>query len=81
MSLPRLGYTGRMGELRMSSRERIGLDAMGRVKRGELTVVSAAELMGLSVRQGRRVWKRFKLEGDAGLVHRLRGRISNHRLS
>ena len=64
----------------MSSKERIGLDAMGRVKRGELTVVAAAGLMGLSLRQARRVWKRFKAEGDGGLLHRLRGRPSNRRL-
>ena len=70
-----------MGELRMSLKERIRLEALSRVKRGELTVVSAAELMGLSVRQARRVWKRFKEQADAGLVHRLRGRQSNHRMS
>ena len=65
----------------MSSKERIALDAMGRVKRKELSVVAAAELMGLSVRQARRVWKRFKAQGDQGLVHKLRGRTSNRRLS
>ncbi len=65
----------------MSLVERIRLDAMKRIKRGELTVVSAAELMELSLRQARRVWKRFKTEADAGLVHRLRGRLSNHRFS
>ena len=64
----------------MSSRERVALDAMGRVKRNELTVVAAAALMGVSVRQARRVWKRFRAEGDRGLVHRLRGRASNRRL-
>ncbi len=70
-----------MDELRMSGKERVRLDAMRRVKRGELTVVSAAELMGLSPRQARRVWKRFKAAGDGGLVHKLRGRASNRRLS
>jgi len=69
-----------MEELRMSGRERIRLEALCRVKRGELTVVEAAELAGLSLRQARRVWKRFKAEGDGGLVHRLRGRCSNRRL-
>jgi len=64
----------------MSVKERVRLEALGRVKRGEVTVVEAAELTGLSLRQARRVWKRFKEEGDAGLVHRLRGRLSNHRL-
>lgn len=56
------------------------MDALSRVKRGELTVVAAAELMGLSLRQGRRAWKRFKGAGAAGLVHKLRGRKSNHAL-
>src|SRR6202011_2107431 len=70
-----------MGELRMSLKERIRLEALGRVRRGEVTVVQAAELMGLSLRQARRMWKRFKADGDGGLVHRLRGRAGNHRLS
>jgi hypothetical protein len=67
-------------ELRMSVTDRVRLDAMGRVTRGELTVVAAAGLMGISLRQARRVWKRFRAEGDGGLVHRLRGRASNRRL-
>ena len=70
-----------MGDLRMSVSERNRLEVFGRVKRGEMTVVSAAALCGLSLRQGRRVWKRFKELGDAGLVHRLRGRLSNRRMS
>ena len=64
----------------MSSKERVRLEVLSRVKRGELSVVAAAALMGLSLRQARRVWKRFRGAGDAGLVHGLRGRASNHRL-
>jgi len=37
--------------------------------------------MGVSLRQGRRIWKRFKAAGDAGLAHALRGRASNRRLA
>src|SRR5271156_5183727 len=70
-----------MEALRMSGKERIRLEAFGRVRRAELSVVDAAELVGLSVRQARRVWEGFKANGDAGLVHRLRGRLSNRRLS
>jgi hypothetical protein len=69
-----------MDELRMSAKERVRLEVLGRVKRKELTVVSAAEVIGLSVRQMRRMWKRFDIRGDVGLVHGLRGRTSNHRL-
>jgi hypothetical protein len=70
-----------MGELRLSSKERIRLELLGRVKRKEITVVRAAELAGVSVRQMRRLWKRFGKKGDAGVVHRLRGRKSNNRMT
>ena len=65
----------------MSAKERVRLEAFGRVKRGELRVTEAAALCGLSVRQARRAWKRFKASGDAGLLHGLRGRAGNRRLS
>ena len=65
----------------MSARDRLRLDAMNRVQRQELTVVEAAELMDLSLRQARRLWKRFAGEGGGGLTHRLRGRVSNRRLA
>src|SRR4051795_11406784 len=70
-----------MDELRMSAKERIRLEALARVKRQELSVTEAAELMDLSLRQARRMWKRFAAQGDRGLVHGLRGRVSNHRLA
>ena len=58
----------------MNVRERICLDTFKRVKRGELSVAKAARLLNVSERQGRRLWKRFGSDGDAGLVHGLRGR-------
>ena len=70
-----------MDELRMSGRERVRLEVMGRVERSELTIVDSAPLIGVSVRQARRICKRFRLSGDAGLLHGLRGRSSNRRLS
>jgi hypothetical protein len=68
-------------ELRMSVADRVRLDAMICVKRGKLSVVSAAGLLGVSVCQAHRVWKRFKAAGDTGLMHQLRGRCSNRPLS
>jgi transposase len=52
---------------------------MSRVKRRELRLTKAAELLGVSYRQAKRVYRRYREERDAGLVHRLRGRPSNHR--
>jgi hypothetical protein len=69
-----------MKALRMSRKERLRLEVFGRVKRGEITLVRAAQWLNLSERQARRIHKRFLAEKDAGLVHRSRGRPSNRRL-
>jgi hypothetical protein len=63
----------------MSRRERGRLEIMGRVRRGEITVAKAAELLEVSYRQAKRIWARYSEEGDRGLVHRLRGKASNRR--
>lgn len=69
-----------MGVLKLSTRERKRLELLSRVKEGVLKLIKAAELCGLSYRQMKRVWKRYRDQGDAGLMHRGRGRISNRRI-
>lgn len=63
----------------MSRKERARLTIMTGVTDGELTQVQAAELMGVCYRQGKRIWQRYQADGDAGLVHRLRGQPSARR--
>jgi transposase len=58
----------------MSRKERDRIKVMAGVKAKELSQVQAAELLGLSYRQAKRVWRRYQDQGDAGLVHRLRGK-------
>jgi hypothetical protein len=65
-------------ELRMSQKERDRLKVIAQLESGKLGQQDAAEVLGLSVRQVRRLLRRFEACGDAGLVHRLRGRASNH---
>jgi len=67
-------------DLRMSSKERDRLRVVGQGVSGELRLGEGARLVGLSDRQFRRVVGRFGREGDAGLLHRLRGRASNRRI-
>jgi hypothetical protein len=70
-----------MGEtLRMSGPERERLDAMKRVERSEISLLAASLQLGLSYRQAKRILSRFRVEGDAGVLHRSRGRPSNRRL-
>ena len=45
-----------------------------------LTQAKAAQLAGLSERQFQRLVRRYRVEGDAGLVHQARGRSSNRKL-
>ena len=64
----------------MSQYERDVLKVIHQVLAGTLRQVEAARLLRLSTRQVRRLQRRLAEEGDAGVVHRLRGRPSNHRL-
>jgi transposase len=48
---------------------------------GQLTNAEAAEVLGLSVRQVKRLRKRYREHGAAGLVHGNQGRASSRRLA
>jgi hypothetical protein len=61
----------------MSKRERKRLEVMSQVKLGQMTLAKGSELLELGYRQAKRLRARYEAEGDAGLVHRLRGRPSN----
>lgn len=61
----------------MSRRELRRVEVLARVQAGELKLVNAAELIGVSYRQGKRLWKRYREEGPEGLQHRSAGRASN----
>lgn len=52
---------------------------LGRVKAGDVTLRQASELMAVSYRQARRLWKRFRRRGAVGLRHGNVGRRSNRR--
>lgn len=58
----------------MSQKERVRLVVMEQVKENELSLVEAREVLGLSYRQTKRVWSRYRLLGEAGLVHGARGK-------
>lgn len=60
----------------MSKRELGRVGVLARVKSKDLRVVDAAALMRLSYRQAKRLWKRYREEGAAGLKHRSAGRRS-----
>jgi len=67
-------------EIRMSQRELVRLHVIHQVMEKKFTQVEAGEKLNLSDRQVRRIIERVSLEGDKGITHRLRGRISHHKL-
>src|SRR5216683_7286585 len=66
-----------MGRIGMSQKELRRVEVLARVKRRDLKVVDAASLVEVSYRQAKRLWKRYREEGAAGLQHRSAGRTSN----
>ena len=61
----------------MSAKERGRLVVMARVGEGKMKLREASEVLDLGYRQTRRVYRRYLIEGDQGLIHRSRGRQSN----
>ena len=63
----------------MGRKERRRIVILSRVMEGHLSIRGASEQLGLSYRQTKRVWKRYRDGGDAGVIHRGRGASSNNR--
>src|SRR5258706_1555206 len=61
----------------MSKKERDWFRVLERVKKKEITLRQATQIMDGSYRQSLRRYKRYDQEGAKGLVHRGRGRASN----
>lgn len=66
--------------IEMSAKERDRSAVMRRVVASELTQVRAGELLGLGVRQVKRLVAAFRRRGDRGLVSGKRGKPSNNQL-
>lgn len=67
-------------ELCMSQKERDRLRVLHDLSEGRVKQREAGALMGLSVRQVRRILRRYEALGDAGVVHGLRNRRSNRKI-
>ena len=63
-------------EIVMGDRDRLRLRLVSAVATGRMLQREAAAALDLTVRQVRRLVRRYREEGDRGLIHRLRGRRS-----
>ena len=62
------------GHLLMSRKECLRKVILEGVKEGRLTIREASARLSISYRQGKRIVKRYRREGDAGLLHKNRSR-------
>jgi hypothetical protein len=63
--------------IEMRQRDLDTLKVMAAVLKGARSQSAAARLLGKSSRQVQRIQRRLETEGDAGVVHKLRGKPSN----
>lgn len=71
-----------MGDLViMSKRELVRKTILDSVAYGKISLQDAAKQMGVSYRQAKRINRRYRLEKEAGLVHKLRGQQSHNAYS
>jgi transposase len=64
----------------MSTKELTRLEVMQRLSDKRLSQKEAASLLRLSIRQVKRLYRKYRKEGAQGLVSQRRGKASNHRL-
>lgn len=68
------------GHLTMSVKERDRKTILDQYKSGYFGQKEAAILLKLSIRQLKRIVKRYNERGDVGLIHLSRGRVSNRKI-
>ena len=65
----------------MEAKERQRSKQLEMVREGKKTLKAASESMGVSYRQGKRLYKAYRERGDAGLMHGNNGKASNNRIA
>lgn len=68
------------GYITMSNREIDRLKVIQNTIDGKFTRAEAAQILGISVRQVRRLCRKVEKEGNRGIIHGLKGLPSNHQL-
>jgi transposase len=66
--------------LTMSNKELTRLEAMQRIKEKRMTQEEAGRILGISVRQVKRLYRSYRKRGAKGLVSQRRGKASNHQM-
>jgi transposase len=68
-------------ELKMSIKEADRYAVMRQLESRKITIARASQEIGVSYRQARRLWSRYKKEGPEGLISKRKGKPSNYQLA
>ena len=64
----------------MNTKEIRKTEVMSQLSKKQINQWKAAEQLGISVRQVKRIWKRYQESGTEGLLHKSRGKTSHNRM-
>ena len=70
-----------MGHLTLSKKELYRIEILVELINKKITSIEAASFLGISIRQLRRIRRRYEKDGAKGLIHRARGMPSSRRMS
>ena len=65
----------------MSNKEISRVEVLEKLSRREMKQKVGAKILGLSIRQIKRLVKKYRLGGSKNLIHKSRGRVSNNKIS
>ena len=63
----------------MSDKELKRLGVMKKINATSMTVAEGAHMLSISLRQMKRIKKRYRKQGPMGLLHQRRGKLGNRR--
>ncbi len=64
-----------------NQREQTKLDVIGKALLGQITNSQASRMLGMSVRQIQRLKKDVREQGEKAVIHKLKGKTSNHHIN
>jgi transposase len=64
----------------MNQKELLRLQVMEKLKAGRLTQKEAGKILGITIRQVRRLLKKYLIHGEYGLISKRRGKESNNKI-
>jgi len=65
----------------ISQKEQTKLNVIGKALSGQITNDQASRMLGMSIRQIQRVKKDVREQGEKAVIHKLKGRTSNHHIN